>query len=339
MGIADAPEFDKADLAHVRWFISGGAPLPKHLIEVYRKRGVVLRQGYGLTEVGVNCFAMTDEEAWAKAGSIGKPLMFTEAKVVDETGQGLPPGDVGELCFRGPHVSAGYWKNPEATAETIRNGWLHTGDTALRDSDGCFSILGRSKEMFISGGENVYPAEIESVLLAHPGVLEAAVVAVSHETWGEVGRAFLVVGENYDEEDLKSFLSKRLARYKLPRSIVLLDKLPLTSNFANLIVSSRSVAGKPGDWWLDKSFGRVDISAAARVGENAVTIQASPFSIYHELESAYVLGDFSLQPRDSGFVIVPPQPLQMGQGVFGGICPDFAAKGMFCQAVAVCILP
>jgi fatty-acyl-CoA synthase len=126
-------------------------------------------------------------------------------------------------------VVAGYWRNPEATAETIRDGWLHTGDIAVRDADGCYSILGRSKEMFISGGENVYPAEIESVLMAHPQVLDAAVVGVPHPTWGEVGRAFIVAGDSYDENELIAFLQERLARYKLPRSIVLIDALPLTA--------------------------------------------------------------------------------------------------------------
>ena len=135
----------------------------------------------------------------------------------------------GELLIRGPHIVAGYWRNPEATAETICDGWLHTGDIAVRDDDGCYSILGRSKEMFISGGENVYPAEIESVLLAHPLVMEAAVVGVPHETWGEVGRAFLVVADGYDEDELRVFLSERLARYKLPRSTIVLDAMPLTA--------------------------------------------------------------------------------------------------------------
>lgn len=117
----------------------------------------------------------------------------------------------------------------QATADTIREGWLHTGDIARRDEDGCYSILGRSKEMFISGGENVYPAEIESVLLASPFVMEAAVVAVPHDTWGEVGRAFLVVADGYSENDLRAHLTERLAKYKLPRSFVLLDALPLTA--------------------------------------------------------------------------------------------------------------
>ena len=141
--LAEAPEFESADLSHVRWFISGGAPLPRHLVQIFRDRGVVMRQGYGLTEVGVNCFSMTDEEAWAKAGSIGKPLMFTEARVMDPDGKEMPPDEVGELCFRGPHVSAGYWNNPQATAESRdKDGWFHTGDMACRDSDGFYSIAG-----------------------------------------------------------------------------------------------------------------------------------------------------------------------------------------------------
>ena len=150
-------------------------------------------------------------------------------KIIRDDGSECDVNEGGELLIRGPHVVAGYWKNPQATTETIRDGWLHTGDIARRDKDGCFSILGRSKEMFISGGENVYPAEIESVLSAHPMVLEAAVVGIPHETWGEVGRAFVVVAHGYDPEDAHAFLAERLARYKLPRSIIVVDALPLTA--------------------------------------------------------------------------------------------------------------
>jgi len=230
--LADAPEFETTKLDHVRWFISGGAPLPRHLIDIFRKRGVVLKQGYGLTEVGVNCFAMSDEEAWTKAGSIGRPLMFTEAKVVDETGQRLPPGEVGELCFRGPHVSNGYWNNPEATAAAIdRRGWFHTGDMAACDEDGFFSIAGRAKDMFISGGVNVYPAEIENQLLQHPSLADAAVIGTPHETWGEVGVAYVVPveGEEVDPKALESFLQAKLARYKVPKEFIVKDELPRTA--------------------------------------------------------------------------------------------------------------
>ena len=229
--LADAPEFETADLSHVRWFISGGAPMPRHVVGVYRERGVVMRQGYGLTEVGVNCFAMSDEEAWTRAGSIGRPLMFTEARVVDEGGQELPPGEVGELCFRGPHVSAGYWRNPDATAVAHRaDGWFHTGDMARRDADDFFYIAGRAKDMFISGGVNVYPAEIENSLLQHPSLADAAVVGVPHGTWGEVGVAFVVVAadEAVTGDALSEFLGGRLARYKIPKEFRVVDVLPRT---------------------------------------------------------------------------------------------------------------
>jgi len=243
--LADAPEFETANLEHVRWFISGGAPMPRHLVGVYRERGVVMRQGYGLTEVGVNCFAMSDEEAWEKAGSIGRPLMFTEARVSDPEGKELPPDEVGELCFRGPHVSAGYWNNPEATAEAIdKEGWFHTGDMARRDSDGFFYIAGRAKDMFISGGVNVYPAEIENVLLQHPSLLDAAVVGVPHETWGEVGVAFIVPAADLavTPEELGQFVASRLARYKIPREFRIVDELPRTPY-------GKVIKGELVEWW------------------------------------------------------------------------------------------
>jgi fatty-acyl-CoA synthase len=229
--LADAPEFTTVDLSHVRWFISGGAPLPRHLVGVYRNRGVVLRQGYGLTEVGVNCFAMSDEEAWTKAGSIGQPLMFTEAKVVDQGGQVLTANEVGELCFRGPHVSAGYWNDSRATAEAYdKDGWFHTGDMARYDEDGFFYIAGRAKDMFISGGVNVYPAEIENVLLQHDGLADAAVIGVPHETWGEVGVAYVVAAKHHEvtPEELGEFVGDRLARYKIPKEFRVVDELPRT---------------------------------------------------------------------------------------------------------------
>jgi len=229
--LADAPELATTDLSHVRWFISGGAPMPRHLIEVYRKRGVVLRQGYGLTEVGVNCFAMTDEEAWTKAGSIGKPLMFTEARVTGPDGGELPPDEVGELCFRGPHVSAGYWHDPQATAKSRdADGWFHTGDMARRDADGYYSIAGRAKDMFISGGVNVYPAEIENVLLQHPSLLDVAVIGVEDATWGEVGVAYLVAapGASLDVGELAAWIGEHLARFKIPKAFRIVEELPRT---------------------------------------------------------------------------------------------------------------
>jgi fatty-acyl-CoA synthase len=185
--------------------------------------------GYGLTEASGNNFWLPPEMVREKIGSVGYPIFHINMKIIRDDGTECGANEEGQLIIRGPHVFAGYWNDPEATAEAVRDGWLHTGDMARRDVDGCFSILGRSKEMFISGGENVYPAEIESVLLAHPRVMEAAVVSVPHETWGEVGRAFVVVADSYDEKDLRAFLGERLARYKLPRSIVVLEAMPLTA--------------------------------------------------------------------------------------------------------------
>ena len=221
--------WDEADFSKLELVISGGAPCPLPVMQKFWDRGVDFKMGYGLTEASGNNFWLPPELVREKTGSVGYPIYHIDMKTIREDGTACADGEEGELLIRGPHIMAGYWKNPEATADTIRDGWLHTGDVAVRDADGCYSILGRSKEMFISGGENVYPAEIESVLMAHEKVLEAAVVGVPHETWGEVGRAFLVVDDGYDEADLKAFLDERLARYKLPRSIVLLDELPLTA--------------------------------------------------------------------------------------------------------------
>jgi fatty-acyl-CoA synthase len=192
----------------------------------------VFKQGFGMTEVGVNCFSMTVEESYRKIGSIGKPLMFTEVRIVGEDGRDVPDGEVGEMWFRGPHVSKGYWNNPEATAASLdADGWFHSGDLARRDEDGFFFIAGRAKEVVISGGVNVYPAEIEARLLLHPGVRDAAVVGIPDERWGEVGVAFVVPleGRAPAVEALSAFLGEALARYKIPRDFVFLDELPRTA--------------------------------------------------------------------------------------------------------------
>ncbi len=228
--LMEAPEFETADLSSVRWLISGGAPLPLYLIEAFQRRGLVFKQGYGLTEVGVNCFSMTVEESVAKKGSIGKPMMFTEARLVGENGHEVRPGEVGELLLRGPHVCLGYWGNPGATAAALdREGWFHTGDSARRDEDGFFFIAGRKKDMFISGAVNVYPAEVEGELLLHPGVQDVAVVGKPDATWGEVGVAFVVArGTPPTGEELAAFLSTRLAKYKIPKEFIFVDALPRT---------------------------------------------------------------------------------------------------------------
>jgi fatty-acyl-CoA synthase len=182
---------------------------------------VVFKQGYGMTEVGVNCFTMTVDESFRKPGSIGRPMMFTEVRLSNMD------GEIGEMEIRGPHVSKGYWNNKEATSASYGDdGWFKTGDLARRDEDGFFYIAGRRKEMFISGGANVYPAEIEAELVAHPAVNDAAVIAIADETWGEVGVAFVVGSAGEDE--LTSYLTLRIAKYKVPRKFVFIDALPRT---------------------------------------------------------------------------------------------------------------
>jgi len=229
--LMDHPAFETADLSHVRAFFSGGAPLPTFIIEAYQKRGVVFKQGFGMTEVGVNCFSMTVEESVRKAGTIGRPMLFTEAKLLREDGSECGPDEVGDLYLKGPHVSAGYWNKPEETAASyLEDGWFRTGDCAKRDADGFYSIAGRRKEMFISGGVNVYPAEVEGELLQHPSISDAAVIGVEDEKWGEVGVAFIVAapGETIDLEELKKWLAERISRIKLPAEWRVVDALPRT---------------------------------------------------------------------------------------------------------------
>ncbi len=230
----DAPEFAAVDLSHVRWCASGGAPLPLQLLHAYQERGLIFRQGYGLTEVGVNCFAMSDEDSLRKSGSIGKPMMFTEAKLVDSHGNQVPKNDVGgrdigELCLRGPHVCRGYWNNPTATNQALDpEGWFHTGDLARCDEDGFFYIAGRSKDMIISGGVNIYPAEIEKELLDHPAIAEVSVLGMADEKWGEVPVAFVALksGASATDDELIEFLRPRINKIKLPRQIIFTEALP-----------------------------------------------------------------------------------------------------------------
>jgi fatty-acyl-CoA synthase len=218
-----------ADFKHVRFFISGGAPCPPQLMDAWRQqKGVVFRQGFGLTEVGVNCFSMTDEDSVRKSGSVGKPIFHSQMRLVDpETGREPAVGEPGELLIRGPHVCLGYWRNPAATAEAIRDGWFHTGDMARRDADGFYYIVGRYKDMLKSGGENIYAAEVEAVFREHPAVADAALIGLPDEKWGEVGLlvAMLKPGQSATADELLALCQGRLARFKIPRRVVF-DTLP-----------------------------------------------------------------------------------------------------------------
>lgn len=223
--------WETADFSRLKLVISGGAPCPMPVFEKFWARGVPFRTGYGLTEAGPNTFWLPPEDAQRKPGSVGFPLMHIDVRIVHPDGSECAPGEVGELVIRGPHVFAGYWNNPQATAEAIRDGWLHTGDLAMRDEEGYHYIVGRLKDMIISGGENIYPAEVESVLHSHPAVAEAALIGVPDEKWGEVGRAIIVLqpGAQVSEEELIAFCKERLASYKVPKSVVIVDELPKTA--------------------------------------------------------------------------------------------------------------
>lgn len=224
--LAEHPDFEALDLSSVRLCLCGGAPLTVSMIRRYQERGIVLTQGFGMTEVGPNCFFLPPHEALARAGSVGKPIHFSQARVVVD-GREAEPDEVGELWLSGPHVCLGYHDNPEASAAAIVDGWFRTGDLVKRDVDGFFYVAGRAKEMFISGGENVYPAEVEVALGAHPAVAECAVVGMPDSRWGEVGCAFVVPrGGGLDPATVKAWLRERLAPYKVPKAFVTMQDLP-----------------------------------------------------------------------------------------------------------------
>lgn len=226
----NSPNFAAADFSHVHFFISGGAPCPPALMNHWREtKGVVFRQGYGLTEVGPNCFSMTDEESVPKTGAVGKPIFHSEMKLINpETNEEVGVDEPGELLIRGSHVTAGYWRNPDATEKTIVDGWFHTGDMARRDADGFFTIVGRYKDMIKSGGENVYAVEVEAVFRQHPAVEECALIGKPDDKWGEVGLMIVVLKpeQTTTQEELRTFCDGKLARFKIPKEVIFTDALP-----------------------------------------------------------------------------------------------------------------
>ncbi|MFQ5596046.1 MAG: long-chain fatty acid--CoA ligase, partial [Anaerolineae bacterium] len=230
--LTQAPNWETADLSSLRFCTSGGAPLPVPLVEKYtREKGVRFKQGFGMTEFGPGIFALAPEDAIRKAGSIGRPNFFVDARVVDDDNNPLGPDEVGELVLKGPSYCSGYFNNLEATAQAADDeGWFHTGDLARYDEEWYFYIVDRKKEMYVSGGENVYPTEIEAVLYKHPAVHLCAVIGVPDEKWGEAGKACVVLkpGTSATEEELIAFVRDHLARYKVPRSVEFMSELPLS---------------------------------------------------------------------------------------------------------------
>jgi fatty-acyl-CoA synthase len=231
--LLDHPRFAAAPLGHVRHWGCGGAPLPDALVERLRALGVRVCNGMGMTETGPTAFLGDPSHAWERIGSVGKPQLLCSVRIVDENGRDAEQGEVGDLLFGGPGVTPGYWGNEAATREAFTDdGWLRSGDLARCDEDGFYFIAGRRKEMFISGGENVYPAEVENVLCAHPAICEAAVIAAPDPRWGEVGRAFILPIPGVaalDTVELEAFCRARLAAYKVPKSFEMVQDFPRTA--------------------------------------------------------------------------------------------------------------
>jgi fatty-acyl-CoA synthase len=230
--LAEHADFVGTDLSTVRDALCGGAALPMPLLRTYLDRGIPLRQGFGLTEVGPNCFSMPPHEVERKWGSVGLPIHHVGARLERPDGSECGPDEPGELVLSGPAVCGGYWENDKATAESFRREGFHTGDVLSRDAEGYFYVRGRIKEMYISGGENVYPAEVEAALIDVPGVASAAVFGVPDARWGEVGCAYLVArpGASVTEATVLAALQNNLARFKLPRRIRVVEALPLTAS-------------------------------------------------------------------------------------------------------------
>ncbi|HOI88550.1 MAG TPA: long-chain fatty acid--CoA ligase [Lentimicrobium sp.] len=226
--MAESPLFDELDLSKIRYFVVGGEAMPVPLIQRYHSKGIPIRQGYGLTEVGPNVTSLNHQDAIRKAGSIGKPNFYYRFRLVNDKDEEVKPGEAGELILSGPTVTPGYWCNPEATSATIRDGWFHTGDIMRCDEEGFLFVVDRIKNMYISGAENVYPAEVEFLLRSHPGIDAVAIIGVPDPKWGETGMAFVVPEKNSSltPEDVILYCEGRLAKYKIPKYVRFLDELP-----------------------------------------------------------------------------------------------------------------
>jgi len=227
------PAFERADLSRVRSWGCGGAPLSDVLVERFAAKGVRVCNGYGMTETGPTAFVAAPEDALAKIGSVGKPQMLLDVRIVDTDGEDVAEGESGEIWMRGAGLTPGYWRRPEETAKAFTpDGWLKSGDIGRRDGDGCYYVAGRIKEMYISGGENVYPAEVENVLARHASLLEAAVIGVADEKWGEVGHAFVLLrpgAPSISTNEVIQFCRSHLAGYKTPRHVTFVDDFPRTA--------------------------------------------------------------------------------------------------------------
>lgn len=225
------PTLGDFDLSSVRWALCGTAPVPAPLIQAWAGRGIAIQQVYGLTECSGGAAVLSAERALDKVGSTGLPMFHTDIRVVNASGGDTAPGEIGEVLIRGPHVMRAYWKNPQATADTVRDGWLCTGDLGRFDDEGYLYIVERKKDLIISGGENIYPAEVESVLTELPQCAEVAVIGVPDPDWGEAVCAIvrLKAGQSLTLGDLVAHCTGKLGKYKIPKRLVLTDE-PLPRN-------------------------------------------------------------------------------------------------------------
>ena len=245
--LMDSPRFAAVDFSRVRFMVSGGAPLGRDILETFQtQKSIRIWEGYGLTEAGPNNFI-----ANGKLGTVGHPMPHVDVKIVDPDGNEVPAGTEGEILLRGPHICAGYWKKPEETANAFADDWFKTGDFGRVDSDGHFSIVGRLKDMIISGGANIYPAEIERAIETHPAVAGVAVIGVPDAKWGEVGKAIVELHQGYglDFKELRDYLADRLGKFKIPKYMVAVVELPRTV-----------ASGKVQKFVLKEKHGRADNS-------------------------------------------------------------------------------
>ena len=224
------PDFEKYDWSSVRVLPVYAAPVPVTMLKEYDEAGIEVRNLYGLTESTGSGTVIDSEHAMLKAGSCGLPMFHMEVRLVDGEGNDVGPDELGEVIMRGDAVMKGYWNNPEETAKTIKDGWLYTGDIAKKDSDGFFYIMDRKKGMIISGGENIYPAEIEDVILGHPKIIDVGVIGFPHELWGEAIKAVVVVkeGDELTGDELIEWCKGKIGKYKIPRKVEFADSLPRT---------------------------------------------------------------------------------------------------------------
>ncbi len=228
--MVNSDEFKKSRFPFMKIFLSGGAPCSLEIYKAFRNRGLTFKEGYGLTEAGPNNFYIDPDRVDEKLGSVGKPMLFNVVKIIKEDGEQAAANEVGELLIKGKHVFSCYWNNQEATDEALSSDWLHTGDLAKRDQDGYYYIVGRKKEMIITGGENVYPLEVEHWISQISQVSEAAIVGIPDPKWGEIVAAFIVLKENeqLSIEEVKEHCVRKLGKYKVPKRIFFLDQLPKT---------------------------------------------------------------------------------------------------------------